>query len=215
MKQESQDCARLDALRYAVDRWLSRGDVNRNAVALEFLEVLSQLDFAEVSFSEHPDLYERSRAVAQKLFRWLGSDEHVSADLGRLFQIEALLVEALPADIRLDYLSRVYPSVMVATRVVDDLDTLALRQPALDLVSRQNASQQALLDYVTEPSHKALAMVVKDVAIANAAGSHVLGVVKNIEAACRFCFARGAEKLSLWDRFGNWLMGIWGSGNAR
>lgn len=210
MSLQSQDKgARLCLLREAVDAWLSMASVNRNTVALEFLQTIEASGFDELEFSRRDDLSDRARVTAQKLFRWMGYDEALEPSLERLFVIEALLLAAMPSLIRLEYLSKVYPFVVVGPLLPSDSDEVVMRTAALDYVERNNDAQKALMDYVTEPRVARLAKLKQRVSTANASGRNVMKVAENIEKSIRFCL-RVDDGPSALGRFVDWVKGWFG-----
>ncbi len=189
MKHESH---RLSLLRDAVRDWLALAGVNRSTIALGFVEAIERTGFTELEFSGHADLSDRARAVAQKLFRWLGDDQHTGVSLGRLFQVEAVLVEAMPDEIRLPYLKKVYPSVSVGRLVLVGRGERSLERASRDLMREQHESQMALVDYMAEPQSEKLAVVRRVLVGANAAGRNVLSLVDAMQPV-RFSFGEVAR----------------------
>lgn len=115
MKNQS----RLDTLTGCLNLWVHM--TNKQHVAASIVETLEKSGLSEalevegVSFIQPgEDLVDTSRKNAQKLWRWLGQYDGVETNKEKIFDLEQVIVAAMPLDLRVAYLTNIYGDTGVA-----------------------------------------------------------------------------------------------------
>ena len=137
MDMKSQ--TRLDTLLKYVFQWLGSGaqqkhigyEVGQAFEALGFQPKLRNLD---ITFDTYSDPSEQGRKNGKKLMRWLGMDSDHVANRERLFEVEPIIVAAMPEDLRKAYLNDIYGcagvSVICASQINGEFDPHSLAAAA-------------------------------------------------------------------------------------
>ncbi|MCX4025076.1 hypothetical protein H0A36_23400 [Endozoicomonas sp. SM1973] len=105
---------RITLLLKYIHRWLDHPKMSRSLVGEEIVKIFYELNFDEalikegIQFLRTNDVSNDMRTHAQKIFRWLGYYEEVKPSPSKLFFVEAVIVAALPLDLRMAYLNEVY-----------------------------------------------------------------------------------------------------------
>ncbi|WP_051560200.1 toxin YdaT domain-containing protein [Marinobacterium jannaschii] len=124
MSPQSQD--RLQALQMYMHRWLGTG-VNREAIAATVCDKFVELGFRDrlvhldINFQTGGDPYKARHNNAVKLFRWLEMAEQ-PANRERLWEVEPVIVAAMPAELRVSYLNDIYGCAGVTSVCQRQLD---------------------------------------------------------------------------------------------
>lgn len=156
--------SRLKLLIKVVNRALELPRASRFALAMDLVDAVDRLGFAEVlaleglTFARTDDVHNDARINAQKLFRWLGQYENQHAQADRLFYVEVALLAALPEDLRLLYLNELYAPLrvtVVADQSCDGKVVNVLNMAAM-LTKENSEAQVAVIHLGTEPNREQL-----------------------------------------------------------
>lgn len=156
--------SRLKLLIKVVNRALELPRASRFALAMDLVDAVDRLGFAEVlaleglTFARTDDVHNDARINAQKLFRWLGQYENQHAQADRLFYVEVALLAALPEDLRLLYLNELYAPLrvtVVADHCCDGKVVNVLNMAAM-LTKENSEAQVAVIHLGTEPNREQL-----------------------------------------------------------
>lgn len=110
MKQDFRTATKLEILQAHMHAWFATS--TRSAVAQKIVETYMELGFCkkhsglDIKFYATDDPVRDMRANAQKLYRWLGmAHEETHPQLAYVFELEPVIVAAMPEKIRMDYLA--------------------------------------------------------------------------------------------------------------
>jgi len=136
--------SRLENLTHHINLWTALN--GKQHVAASLVEVIENSDYKDVlaaegiTFARSNDVFKDARVNAQKFFRWLGSYDGIETHKEHLFDIEAVIVQAMPEHIRISYLTSVYSpaGVMVSPKCVTETTTVDLTR-VMQLIVKEDA----------------------------------------------------------------------------
>ena len=166
MNKKSQN--RLAILNHYVDRWLSLPRMSRQRLGDEVVQTFYALGFDDalaklgIHFNQTDDIAKDLRPRSQKIFRWLGHYDEVKSSPDRLFYVEAVIVAAMPEQVRLAYLNEVYSCAGVFIGVQHDDGGIAGEKMAAALVKENAEAQISVMELGPTPDAQALSRAKKE-----------------------------------------------------
>ncbi|MEH6814548.1 MAG: hypothetical protein V7677_18590, partial [Motiliproteus sp.] len=112
MKHQSQ--TQMELLVAYFDRWRQLPKMSKALVCQEIVEAYFKHGYDKIlhpegiSFAQTHDIYNDMRVNSQKIGRWLGQDASQQYNHERLFEMEPVIVAAMPENLRISYLSDKY-----------------------------------------------------------------------------------------------------------
>lgn len=136
---DMQSQTRLNVLAKYIYKWLGTGAQQKH-IGYEVGQKFKKLGFdlklrsLDITLDTHSDVSEQGRKNGKKVFRWLGLDSDNPDNRERLFEVEPIIVAAMPEDLRKAYLNDIYScagvSVVCATQTESGFDINSLAAAA-------------------------------------------------------------------------------------
>lgn len=116
-------------------------------VAIRAADIYEALEVYDVVFNETGDIFKDAPRFYEKLFRWLGELD-IKQQPDKLWFVEHLIVQAMPPNIRTDYLNRVYSDsgVSVTTSIIGSDGTVSIEALLKGLIKEHSDIQQAVVE---------------------------------------------------------------------
>ena len=160
---------RLELINRAYSKWHSESRLSHLDLAASIVEasdemgISSALNHVGITWSTAPDIDRRRATNSQILRRALG--HHIEVCTGKeeaLFEIERAIVAAMPADLRVEYLSSLYPGVVICKPLVGG-PTDSDAESVIDAVLNEaNEANVALFHYQRKPSYENATRAIKE-----------------------------------------------------
>lgn len=183
MKTYSQ--TRMALLMTAINNWLNEAKTDRQVIGSHIVEQIQATEMTDVLrkdnvvFSKSDDLCNDMRVNTQKLFRWLGHYQEVSASPERLFALEHVIVAAMPESVRLDYLNEVYHIANVTVVIRQSTQSTGSEtEMTVSLTREQAEAQISMIEMSQSPDVAKAERAYREVSEAVATGQCVLGVIE-------------------------------------
>jgi len=177
--------SRLENLTHHINLWTALN--GKQHVAASLVEVIENTPYKDIlaaegiTFARSNDVFKDARVNAQKFFRWLGSYDGIETHKEHLFDIEAVIVQAMPEHIRISYLTAVYSHASVSISkscTFESTDQVDLSVIAQVMIKEDADSQIAILKLSESIHIHALENAEKEITEAIAVKASTLEAIK-------------------------------------
>jgi len=150
--------SRIDQLKGAVCDWVAQ--TNKQHVAASIVDTMrgngleDMLADQGITFSRGDDIFKNARVDAQKIMRWLGFYEDAPVNKTALFDLESVIVAAMPLELRVRYLQDAYllSYLAISPRCETD-DRRVDMATVVQLMIKENAEAQVAMLNIKKQAH--------------------------------------------------------------
>lgn len=190
----------IKIVREEVEAWRQDNDWSRETVVAQFVEEFSKsvgLTAWGIDFSDHPDIIQRQKNDADKVYRWLNDFEKDTNLLGLNFS--KIILQTLPLEYRIRASAKLMVSIGLTAGIMDDaedgeLDYNDVAQVAMSSGMTVHAVTRAVQVPTPENIQAAEIQLVKDDRLRTRLRKKLQGAMSRPFAAAKAAIGRVCHK---------------------